>query len=112
MKKIFALLTFSIILNSCQKQIDTPAAVPPNVNAGNNQIIQLPAASFTLTGSATSANGSIKGYLWSLVSGPNVPVITSPGSKVTTVTGFIAGNYIFQLIHMNFQDLALPNLKI
>lgn len=98
MKKISAILTFSIILISCQKQIDTPAAMPPNVNAGNSQVIQLPAASFTLTGSATSTNGSIDGYLWSMVSGPNVPVITSPGSKVTTVTGFVAGTYIFQLM--------------
>lgn len=98
LKQIFSLLTFSIILFSCQKQVDTPAALPPNVNAGNSQIIQLPASSFTLTGSATTQNGSIDAYLWSLVSGPNVPVITSPGSATTTVTGFIAGTYIFQLM--------------
>lgn len=58
----------------------------------------MPAAFFTLSGSATTQNGSIKAYLWSLVSGHNVPVITSPGSKITTVTGFVAGNYLFQLM--------------
>ena len=108
LKTIVSLLLSSILLYSCQKEADTPAALPPNVNAGNNQIIQLPAASFTLTGSATSSNGSIEGYLWSLVSGPNVPVITSPGSKVTTVTGFIAGTYIFQL--MAVDNIGLTGL--
>jgi hypothetical protein len=106
LKAIFSLLTFSIILFSCQKQIDTPTALPPTVNAGNSQIIQLPSSSFTLTGSATTQNGSIDGYLWSLVSGPNVPVITSPGSKVTTVTGFIAGSYIFQLMAVDNAGLT------
>lgn len=106
LKTLVSLLLSSVLLYSCQKQIDTLTASAPNVNAGNHQIIQLPAASFTLTGSATSQNGSIDGYLWSLVSGPNVPVIASPGSKVTTVTGFISGNYIFQLMAVDNAGLT------
>ena len=94
--KAAAVLSFSFLIFGCQK--DTPQAEPPIANAGNNQTIQLPANSFTLTGTGTTQNGSITGYLWSLVSGPNVPVITRPSSASTTVTGFIAGTYIFQFV--------------
>ena len=102
-KLFFSLLSISIIFTGCQKETGVllnPATnlQPPVVNAGTSQVIQLPAATFTLIGSATSTNGSIKAYLWSMVSGPNVPSINSPGSKITTVSGFIAGNYIFQLM--------------
>jgi hypothetical protein len=33
-----------------------------------------------------------------MISGPNVPSINSPGSRITTVTGFISGTYLFQLM--------------
>jgi hypothetical protein len=87
------------IIVGCQKDPETVFNQDaPSVEAGTSQTIQMPANSFTLNGSATTQNGVIKAYLWSLVSGPNVPVITSPGSKTTTVTGFISGNYLFQLM--------------
>ena len=103
-RRIFYLaLLPAFILLSCQKETgvllhQNSNLNPPVVDAGNNQVIQLPASSFTLTGTATSTNGSIKAYLWSMVSGPNVPSINSPGSKITTVTGFISGTYVFQLM--------------
>lgn len=84
---------------SCQKETDEQLLQsPPTANAGPSQAVQLPQASITLTGSGTTTNGTITAYLWSLVSGPNVPVINSPGSPTTTVTGLIAGTYIFQLM--------------
>jgi len=92
------LLCCSLLLFSCKKDDVTPPPKPPVANAGNNQNIQLPASSFTLTGSGTTTNGNIAGYLWSLVSGPNVPVVASPSSASTSVTGFIAGTYIFQFL--------------
>jgi hypothetical protein len=99
----FLALVSAIIFTGCQKETGillnpNTNLKPPVVNAGNSQVIQLPASSFTLNGFATSTNGSIKAYLWSMVSGPNVPSINSPGSKITTVTGFISGSYIFQLM--------------
>ncbi|HUS02801.1 MAG TPA: DNRLRE domain-containing protein [Chitinophagaceae bacterium] len=80
--------TISVLVN---------AAVPPIANAGVSQTIQLPTNTVTLTGSGTTTNGSIVGYIWTTVSGPNTPVITSPGSVTTTVNSLVAGSYIFQL---------------
>ncbi len=91
-------LLIAILFISCQKDVDTPPINPPVAEAGPAQAIQLPASTVTLTGSGTTQNGSITGYLWSLVSGPNVPVITSPSSPTTTFTGFVAGKYIFQFL--------------
>lgn len=70
---------------------------PPTVNAGSNQVLSASTKSTTLTGSATTTNGSIKSYLWSQVSG-NTVTITSPTSATTTVTGLNMGNtYVFKL---------------
>jgi len=77
--------------------IVTPAPLPPVANAGPDQTIQLPASSFALSGSGTTASGTITGYMWSLVSGPNVPTINTQTSASTSVTGFTAGTYVFQL---------------
>ncbi|MEO8405877.1 MAG: DNRLRE domain-containing protein [Chitinophagaceae bacterium] len=52
----------------------------------------------TLTGKGTDADGIITGYLWSEVSGPNIPYIHTPGSVSTKVTNLIAGKYYFQLM--------------
>lgn len=97
---LVSLVLISTINISCQKEtefIETYLSAPA-VEAGIPQTIQLPAPSFTLSGSATTSNGYITAYLWSLISGPNVPIITSPGSATTTVAGFIPGIYKFQLM--------------
>ncbi|MDH7462295.1 PKD domain-containing protein [Chitinophagaceae bacterium 26-R-25] len=80
----------------------TPPAVPANVlpvaNAGAAQAITLPTSTVTLNGSgSTDSDGTIASYSWTKVSGPSVGVITSPSSATTTVTGLIAGTYVFQL---------------
>jgi hypothetical protein len=93
---ILFLSAASLVLFSCKKDADFPS--PPVANAGSNATVQLPSNSFTLTGTGTSQNGSIVGYLWSLISGPNVPVITSPSAATTTVRSFIAGTYLFQFM--------------
>lgn len=103
MKSVFKSVIFALLIalgfTSCQKDIvNGTTQAPPVAEAGNTQAIQLPAASFTLTGTGTSSNGAIVGYLWSLVSGPNVPVIISPSSASTAVTNFIAGTYRFQFM--------------
>jgi Domain of unknown function (DUF4082)/Bacterial Ig-like domain/Bacterial Ig domain/Secretion system C-terminal sorting domain len=71
----------------------TPPA--PVANAGTNQAITLPTSSVVLNGSGST--GSISSYAWTLVSGPNTPVISTPAAVSTSVTGLIQGNYIFQL---------------
>lgn len=109
-KKILFFSAFIILLGACQKETDNlleSSNNPPVVDAGVNQTIQLPAVSITLTGTATTEAGTtIRAYLWSMVSGPNVPVITSPGSASTTVTNLSAGTYIFQLMATNSEGLT------
>ncbi len=50
------------------------------------------ATTFTLAGN-TPVYGT---GTWSLVSGPNSPSITTPGSPATTITGTIPGTYVLQ----------------
>ncbi|MEP6675264.1 MAG: DNRLRE domain-containing protein [Ferruginibacter sp.] len=100
MKKMFMSAAFLIaaiaFFPGCTKTTTNPSALPPVASAGPSQIIQLPVSTTTVTGSGTSTNGIITGYLWSLVSGPNVPVINSPSSPTTAINGLIAGTYILQ----------------
>jgi hypothetical protein len=73
--------------------------LPPVVNAGPDVTVTLTKASdsIKLTGSATDPDGTVVSYLWSQVSGPNTPTITTPGSTTTYVKGFVTGTYVFQL---------------
>jgi hypothetical protein len=68
---------------------------PIIANAGSNQTITLPVSSVTLDGSGSS--GVITSYTWTQLSGPNSSVITTPTAVTTTVTGLVAGSYVFQL---------------
>ena len=72
----------------------------PTVDAGACQIITFPAASTTLSGSATNPNGPITDYLWTKISG--VPsTIESPTSAMTGVTGLTEGTHVFRLTATN-----------
>ena len=76
----------------------TSAPPAPTVTIGAAQTITLPTNSTTLTSSATAGTGTIlKSCTWSQVSGPNTAVITTPSAWNTTVTGMIAGAYVFQV---------------
>ncbi len=98
-------LLLSVLLFQCSKE-DVVFPTAPEADAGLDQAIQLPIATVTLNGTATTKNGHIVGYLWSLVSGPNVPVITSPSSKTTTVTQLVAGSYLFQFMVIDTAGLT------
>lgn len=101
---IFLIVNF--LFSSCDKETVIPPRNPPIANAGISQIIQLPVNTASLTGSGTTENGRITGYLWSLVSGPNVPAIVSESSATTTVSGMIAGDYIFQFMVIDSAGLT------
>lgn len=106
-KSVFFCLAVSLCFTACQKDIVSNInPVPPIAVAGPPQTIQLPASSFTLTGSGTSTNGAIVGYLWSLITGPNVPVIHSPSSQVTGVSNIVAGYYKFQFMVIDAAGLT------
>lgn len=69
----------------------------PVSNAGTNQTITLPTSSVTLNGGSSSDDVGITEYLWTKVGGPATFTITSPTSVSTSVTGLVAGIYIFRL---------------
>ena len=99
LKSTLFCLFISVIFTACQKDIaESSPLSPPVADAGNSQVIQYPSTSFTLTGTGTSANGNIVGYLWSSISGPNLPVIASPSAPTTTISNIVAGTYRFQFM--------------
>ena len=97
-KIVLASLLACALFTACQKETVPVNRKPPIVNAGPSQTITLPADSITLTGKVVDSGSKVVGYLWSEVSGPNVPVITAEGSISTKVKGLVSGTYIFQLM--------------
>lgn len=102
MKKLFYTIVFItglLLFIGCKKttvnNIGSTLRAPV-ANAGPLQQLNFPANSTTLTGTGSSENGPIVGYLWSLVSGPNVPGILSPSSPSTIVNNLVLGQYRFQ----------------
>lgn len=69
-------------------------APPVQANAGSNQTITLPTSTVSLSGSLSTGATT---YVWTRTSGPNSPTITTPTTVNTTVTGLIAGTYVFNL---------------
>ena len=70
---------------------------PPTANAGNNITLTLPTNSTTLNGSASDPDGTIMGYAWSLISGPNNPALGTANAATTSLSGLIQGTYILRL---------------
>ena len=109
-KTAIAILVTFVFLSSCQKEIiSNPANSnlrPPTADAGVPQTIILPVSAGTLNGTGISYNGPITGYLWSLISGPNIPLIHSPSSASTIVSGMIQGNYRFQFMVIDSAGLT------
>lgn len=74
-----------------------PGNSAPVANAGANQTITLPTSSVNLSGSASTDDVGIVTYAWTKVGGPATFTITSPSTVNTSVTGLVAGVYIFRL---------------
>ncbi len=89
-----------------QVQITISAEVTP-ANAG-------PAQSKLVTMVKMQANTPTVGTgNWTKISGPNTPIITTPNSPTTTITGMIAGVYIFRWIISNgYCDASSSNIKV
>lgn len=97
---IFTTLS-ALIPGACKKDTTityvAPNRKPPVVNAGPSQTIAFPVDSVLLTGAVTDTGSRVVSYLWSEVSGPDVPVISSEGSLSTKVHNLTPGSYVFQL---------------
>jgi len=96
--KISYLLSASLLLTTIFSCTKDKMNKVPTANAGPSQNIQLPVDNVTLTGSGSDVDGTIVGYLWSELAGPNIAAIQAPASATTKVTGLIAGTYKFQLM--------------
>lgn len=71
--------------------------IPPTVNAGADQTIQLPAP-LTLTGTAADADGPMPVVQWSVKPGsPAGATFTAVNNTTTGVNGLVAGTYFFVL---------------
>ncbi len=69
----------------------------PTANAGLNQSMTLPTNTATLNGSGNDIDGTITAYKWAKIAGPATFTITNPTAAITTITGLIAGIYLFEL---------------
>ncbi len=75
-------------------QIDTNQ--PPTVNAGPNQVVQLPNNQVLLSGTAFDSDGDSLGLAWSQVSGGPATIV-SPNAASTEVRGLVQGVHLFRL---------------
>lgn len=106
-KKIFTcIVSFALIVSGCERDNIDMSLRPPSAEAGNPVTISLPVSNSTLTGTGISYNGPITGYLWSLISGPTVPVIESPSSASTRISSMVEGTYKFQFAVMDSAGLT------
>lgn len=71
--------------------------VAPVANAGANRNITLPTNSTTLSGSGTDSDGTVTGFRWRQINGPNTANIVSATTAGTSVSGLIQGTYTFRL---------------
>jgi Secretion system C-terminal sorting domain/Bacterial pre-peptidase C-terminal domain len=74
----------------------------PVANAGPDQTITLPINSVTLRGSGTDPDGTISGYIWKKISGPELRDNTFANNYAsTTLTNLSQGTYTFALTVMD-----------
>jgi hypothetical protein len=74
-----------------------PANQPPVTNVCCNQTVTS-GATVPLDGSGSyDPDGTITGYSWTQVSGPNSATISNSTSSVASATGLITGTYVFKL---------------
>ncbi len=70
----------------------------PVANAGSSITITLPTNTATLDGTKSSdADGSISKYSWTMISGPNTPAATGATTASLSLSGLVAGQYVYQL---------------
>ncbi|MFT3909966.1 MAG: DNRLRE domain-containing protein [Ferruginibacter sp.] len=71
------------------------------VDAGVNQVIQLPADSTVLQGTVLTGLTSPMTYAWTQLSGPGTAIFSTNSLTTTGVYGMTAGTYVFQFAATN-----------
>jgi len=83
--------------DTVQITVNTAANKAPTANAGADKSITLPTNIISLAGSGSDADGTIKNFTWTKISGPSSYNIVNPSSPVTDVSGLVQGIYQFEL---------------
>jgi hypothetical protein len=80
----------------------------PKAYAGADQKIPISWKYFPLINATTStdANGWIKSFKWTKVSGPSSYLIVAPNAGKTKVTGLVAGTYVFRVTVTDNDNLS------
>jgi predicted peptidase len=73
-----------------------PANLPPGVNAGDDQVINLPDNTTSFTATASDPDGTISSWLWEQQSGPET-TMSGTGSPTLELKELQAGEYLFRL---------------
>jgi hypothetical protein len=87
--------TVTVNVNAATATPPPPPPAAPVANAGSTQTITLPTNSANLDG--TGSTGTITSYAWTRVSGPSTPTIAAATTASASVSGLVAGTYVFQL---------------
>jgi hypothetical protein len=87
----------AVDIDTVQILVKAAPNMPPVADAGRDQAINLPVDNTMLAGTASDADGIIKSYKWSKISGPALTIV-SPKLKSTTVTGLAIGTYKIELM--------------
>lgn len=78
--------------------VNPAANIPPVSVPGTSVSLTLPVNSTTLDGSGSyDPDGTISSYQWNIVSGPNSPTASGASTAKMSLTGLIAGKYIYRL---------------
>ena len=84
-------------VDTVQITVNAAVNIAPVAEAGANQTIDLPTSNTNIAGSGTDADGTVRSYNWTKISGPAATIV-SPNSKSSSVTGLLIGSYKFQLM--------------
>ena len=88
------LLRSSIFISGTGGQVSPATLV---VNAGTDQVVNLPQTSASLSGQVSIPVGENAVYSWTKIAGPPGDIIQSPSSLSTMVYGMMQGVYIYRL---------------
>jgi beta-glucanase (GH16 family) len=69
----------------------------PAANAGADKSVTLPTNSVVINGSGTDSDGTIASYAWTRQSGPNTPTMSGGNTANLTLSGLVAGTYVYRL---------------
>ncbi|MEO7768461.1 MAG: T9SS type A sorting domain-containing protein, partial [Ferruginibacter sp.] len=83
--------------DSIQVTVGTVANIAPTANAGIDKTITLPTNNTTLTGTGADADGTIKSYKWTMLSGPSAATFATSNSNTSAINNLVQGIYKFEL---------------